>query len=110
MSWKGRTVLLLLLPMWWWLVTVLPPPFAVVDFAMHMVEAGEHCDDFCAYPTDLINPAQVIIPFDIPDHELVCHEQLIALLPPPHLARDHPPPLFYSLSHSLRAPPTLIPA
>ena len=110
MSWKSRTALLVLLPMWWWLVTVLPPPFPMVDFAMHLAEEGEHCDDCCAHPTSLIHPPQATALFDIPSDEPAYHEQLFALLPHAHLARDHPPPLFYSLSHSLRAPPTLIPA
>lgn len=109
MAWK-LTALLLLLPTWWWLVTVLPPLFSVVDFAEHMVEEGEHCDDFCSHPSSPIDPPQATTLFNILDVGPVFHERIIALLPLDHAARDRPPPLFYSLSHSLRAPPTLIPA
>lgn len=110
MNWKSLTAFVLFLPVWWWVVTVLPPPFGAVEFAMHMAEEGEHCDEFCAHPTSPIDAPQASASFDIPVNEIAHQEQLIALLPPPHLARDHPPPLFFSLSHSLRAPPTLIPA
>lgn len=108
--WMKVIVLVLFLPVWWWLVTVLPPPFSVIEFATHIAEEGEHCDDFCAYPVTLIDHSWTPAPFAIPDNGLASHELLITVLPPPHLARDHPPSLFYSLCHSLRAPPTLIPA
>ena len=80
--------------------------------AQHHVEVpdDEHCDVSCPHPVSLIDPPQTASALDGPCDQPVFHEQLIALLPPSHLARDHPPPLFYSLSHSLRAPPTLIPA
>ena len=107
MSWKGRTALLLLLQTYLWLTGVFPP-FGAVDFAMHMAEEGEHCYEFCAHPTSLIDPPQISAPFNTVGDVLAYHERLIALSPYPYLARDRPPPLFYSLSHSLRAPPPLM--
>jgi hypothetical protein len=109
MAWK-LTALLLLLPMWWWLVTVLPPPFSVMDFAEHMVVYGEHYDPYGYHVPPAVEkpqPAGVIedqggAPF-LPD-------PMVAVLPLDHVARDRPPPLFYSLSQGFRAPPTLIPA
>ncbi|MCX5727370.1 MAG: hypothetical protein NTZ28_00740 [Nitrospirae bacterium] len=107
MTWKNLIIILLLLPtIWWWYV--LPPSTA--EFAKHMVLSpeGSHCNEICVHPSSLIDPPQESATFEIPDDESAPHEQLIALLPHPHASRDRPPPLFWSTSHSLRAPPTLI--
>lgn len=102
--------LALLLPVWWWVG--LPPLWSSVELAEHyvMTPEGEHCNESCPHPVSLIDPPQKTSTLDISCDEPAFQECLIALLPPPHLARDHPPPLFYSLNHSLRAPPTLISA
>ena len=78
--------------------------------AQHHVDVAddEHCDVSCPHPVSPISPPQAATALDGPCDALVFQEQLIALLPPPYLVREHPPPLFCSLSHSLRAPPTLI--
>jgi hypothetical protein len=55
-------------------------PSSAVEFSEHMVEMGEHC-----FATLF----------------------LTAPSPLPH-GRDRPPPRFYLLSQSIRAPPTLI--
>jgi hypothetical protein len=101
--------LALLLPIYWWSGL----PFeSTVELAEHYVTTpeGEHCNESCPHPVSLIDPPRKTSTLDISCDAPVFQECLIALLPPSHLARDHPPPLFYSLSHSLRAPPTLIPA
>ncbi len=110
MNLKILIAMVLFLPVWG--DSGLPPFSSALDMAEHHVEFSddEHCDVSCPHPVSLIDPPQTASALDSLCDELVFHEQLIALLPPPHLARDHPSPLFYSLSHSLRAPPTLIPA
>jgi hypothetical protein len=109
MNWKRLTAILLLLPVYWWHVGVIPPLDAR-EFAEHMVVVpeGGHCNEVCVHPSSLIDPPQVSASLDIPDEAHIPHECLIAVLPHPHAARDRPPPLFLSTSHSLRAPPTLI--
>ena len=111
MNWKNLIAVLLLLQPLWWLGGLLSCSGAL-EFAEHMIVVhggeGEDCNEMCVHPTSLIDPAQVSATVDIPFDERAPHEQLIALLPHPHAARDRPPPLLYSLSHSLRAPPTLI--
>ena len=109
MNWKNLIAILLLLPVYWWYVGVIPPLDAI-EFAEHMVVVpeGEHCNEVCAHPSSLIDLLQQWASLDIPDDAHTPHERLIAVLPHPHTARDRPPPLFYLLSHSLRAPPTLI--
>lgn len=108
MNWKVRIAILLFLPVCWWVE--LPPLWSAIDMAQHHVECSddEHCDVSCPHPVSPIDPPHSVSAPDIPYDESILHEQLIALLPHPHLARDRPPPLFYSLSHSLRAPPTLM--
>lgn len=101
--------LVLLLPTYWWMVTVIPP-FATQGFVEHMLEEGEHCDDHCSHPHPIIKQPQES------GEPIVCRDETLVLLPlfmalsHSGPTRDRPPPLFYSLSHSLRAPPTLIPA
>lgn len=109
MNWKTLIAILLLLPVYWWYVGVIPP-LDPVEFAEHMVVVpeGEHCNEVCAHPSSLIDPPRQSALHAIPVDAHIPHERLIAVLPHPHAARDRPPPLFYSTSHSLRAPPTLI--
>jgi len=106
MNWKVLIGILLLLPTWDW--CGLPLVSSPVEIAEHYAIEGEHTSGFPDCPSPVIDQPQVLVQFDIPDDEPAYQEQLMALLPHPHLARDHPPPLFYSLSHSLRAPPTLM--
>ena len=108
MNWKILIAFLLLLPTWWW--CGLPLLGSTVELAEHYVLSpeGSHCNEVCVHPSSLVDKPQESATLDIAFDESAPPEQLIALLPHPHAARDHPPPLFSSLSHSLRAPPTLI--
>ena len=110
MNWRMVIAFVLILPVWG--DSGLPPFWSAIDLAQHHVEVldDEHCDVSCPHPVSLIDPPHRASALDGLCYEPVFHEQLIAPLPPPHLAREHPPPLFFSRSHSLRAPPTLIPA
>ncbi len=110
LNWKMVIALVLFLPVCWWVE--LPPLWSAIDMAQHHVENEDdsHCNEVVVHPKSLVDR-----PASSADVNIVCdasipQEQLIALLPDPRRARDHPPPLFYSSSHSLRAPPTLIPA
>lgn len=85
-------------------------PQGAVEFTAHMAEEGEHCYDHCAPPFSLIDP---------PTRNYFAEQWQERSLPrvPDFVVRrewqqtrDRPPPLFASPSHSLRAPPTLIPA
>ena len=87
MNWKSRTAFLLLLPMYWWMVCVVPP-IGAVEFVTHMAEEGEHCLSFCQHPSSFIDPPHASATVQTPSDELI--------------------PRFDSLSHSLRAPPSLI--
>ena len=109
MSWKVLIAILLFLPLWWWHVGVVPPLDALA-FAEHMVSVpeGSHCNEICVHPSSLIDPPRQSASLAIPVDAHIPHERFIALLPHPHAARDRPPPLLYSTSHSLRAPPTLM--
>ena len=111
MNWKTLIAILLLLPVYWWYVGVFPPLDAR-EFAEHMVVVpeGEHCSEICVHPSSLIDPPQQSASLAIPVDTHIPHERLIAVLPHPRAARDRPPPQFSPISHSLRAPPTLIPA
>ncbi|NOS77518.1 MAG: hypothetical protein HOP35_06195 [Nitrospira sp.] len=108
MNWKTLITLLLLLPIFEWYG--LPPLQSTVEIAEYFILLPEesHCKAVCVHPSSLVDPPQASAPFDIPYEERVPHEQLIALLPHHHTARDRPPSLLCSTSHSLRAPPTLI--
>ena len=108
MSWKILIALLLLLPTCWW--CGLPPLLGTVELAELSVLWSEEsaCSEICVHPSSLVDPPQESATFDISYDECAPHGQLIALLPHPHAARDRPPPLFSSLSHSLRAPPSLM--
>ena len=108
MNWKTVIALLLLPLMYWW--SGLPLLSTGVELAEHYVLSpeGSHCNEVCVHPSSLVNPPQESAPLDIPYDKCAPHEQFIALLPHPHAARDRPPPLLCSTSHSLRAPPTLM--
>lgn len=109
MNWKILTALLLLPVICWY--SGITPLWTGVELAEHYVECseGSHCNNICVHPSPLIDPPQVSAAFDILDHDPLSHTRLIALLPHPYAAGDHPPlSLLCSTSHSLRAPPTLI--
>ncbi len=106
MIWK-LTALALLLPVYMWCVCVLTPSTAV-EFAEHMSEKGEHYDPYGYHVPPPVEKPDLAGPVQDQSVDLCISAPVCTLLPHPHLARDHPPPLFYSLSHSLRAPPTLI--
>lgn len=85
-------------------------PTNFAEFAAHIVEEGDHYSEHCAPEFPLIDP---------PTINDFAEPGLAFLLPgDPGVVvrgvwpntRDRPPPLFASLCHSLRAPPTLIPA
>ena len=105
MNWKMVIALVLFIPVWG--DSGLPPFWSALEMAQHHVEVpdDEHCDISCPHPVSPINPPHAVSTLDITCEESSLQERLIALLPAPHSAREHPPPLFYSLCHSLRAPP-----
>ncbi len=80
------------------------------DFCHHvLVDGGQHCcEEFCELSSSLVQPDLTLGATEVLTLEAPLARSVIALLPHLYLARAHPPPLFYSLSHSLRAPPTLI--
>jgi hypothetical protein len=107
MNWKILTALLLLLPIYGWMVCVVPP-LGAVEFVTHMAEAGEHCYSFCQHPSPPVDhPPESAAPDLLVDHQSPLLAPVV-LLPHRCVRQDRPPPLFYSLSHSLRAPPSLI--
>lgn len=107
MNWKILTALLLLLPIYGWMVCVVPP-LGAVEFVTHMAEAGEHCYSFCQHPSPPVDhPPESAAPDLLVDQQSPLLAPVV-LLPHRCVRQDRPPPLFYSLSHSLRAPPSLI--
>ncbi len=52
--WLKVMTLLLLSPIYWWVVTVIPP-FVTKEFTAHILEEGEHCDDYCQHLSFLID-------------------------------------------------------
>jgi hypothetical protein len=102
--------LALLVPIVSWTGMELTPHWAL-DFATHMVTCSQHGDEPYAYhvPPEIEKPKAASF-LDAVIVAVLLPPPLIAVLPLDHLPRDRPPPLFSSLSHSLRAPPTLIPA
>ena len=109
MNWNNIIAILLLLESISWLCG-LPPIWTEVELAEHYILYPENvpCSEICVHPSSLIDQPQESVSFDISHDEHLPLDRLIALLPHPHAARDRPPPLFWSTSHSLRAPPTLI--
>jgi hypothetical protein len=106
MNWKILTALLLFPAVYFWCGIQIPLG-GVVAFATHMAEEGQHCDDSCPHPSPLLKKQQEPNCAILLSDTSLLEMPLVALLPPPHLPREHPPPLSYSLGHSLRAPPTL---
>lgn len=105
--WLKLVAFFLLLPMYWW--SDLPPFWSSIDLAAHFIEyEGAHCNEVCPHPVSLIEKPQPSALSESLAFDLLPLNRLIVALPPDQLARDRPPPLFCSLSHSLRAPPTLI--
>ncbi|MGB4068364.1 MAG: hypothetical protein WBK08_10070 [Nitrospira sp.] len=109
LNWKILTALLLLPAIYFWCGIQIPLGGAVA-FATHMAEEGQHCDDSCPHPSPLLEKQPESKFAALLTNRSILDIPLVALLPPPYLPREHPPPLFYSLSHDLRGPPTLIPA
>jgi hypothetical protein len=109
LNWKILTALLLFPAVYCWCGIQIPLGGAVA-FATHMTEEGQHCDDSCPHPSLLIEKQPESKFAALLTDRSILDIPLVALLPPPYLPREHPPPLFYSLSHDLRGPPTLIPA
>jgi hypothetical protein len=107
MNWRSLTAFLLLLPMWQWCEL---PLWNTADLAEHQAIEGDHYHEICPHPSSPIDPPQQSATLGVPQDDAALQHPSFARLPPLHAAREHPPPLFYSLSHSLRAPPTLIPA
>lgn len=107
MHWKTLTALLLLLPTYAWMVCVLPP-IGAVEFVAHMAEAGEHCYSFCQHPTPPVDHPPESAALDLLFDRPAPLPAPVVLLPHRWVLQDRPPPLFHSLSHSLRAPPSLI--
>jgi hypothetical protein len=108
MVWK-LTALALLFPVYLWGVCVLTPSSAV-EYAEHMAEEGEHYDPYGYHVPPVVEKPQPVGFAEDQSVDQCSSDPVDSLQAYPHLARDHPPPLFYTLSHSLRAPPTLIPA
>lgn len=108
MHWKTLTAFLLLFSMWGWLG--LPPFWSPAEMAEHyvMVPEGEHCDEVCPHPTSLIDAPSLVRMADGIAADQVLLRAIIARLFPLQVIRAHPPPLYVSTSHSLRAPPPLI--
>lgn len=110
MNWKKLTALALLFPVYLWLVGGLLTPAKAVEFAEHMAEEGEHYEPYGYHVSPQVEKPQVANFLDVVTSDRLLSPPVFLEHPLAHLVRDHPPPLFYSLSHSLRAPPTLIPA
>lgn len=104
---KQLGALVLLVPLYWWMVCVLPP-IGAVEFVTHMAEAGEHCYSFCQHPSPPVDWPPESAALDLLFDEQAPLPSPVVLLPHRCVRQDRPPPLFYSLSHSLRAPPSLI--
>ena len=109
LNWKILTALLLLPAIYFWCGIQIPLGGAVA-FATHMAEEGQHCDDSCPHPSPLLEKQSESNFAVLQSDTCLLNISFIALLPTPYTVQEHPPPLFSSLSHSLRAPPTLIPA
>ena len=109
MVWK-LTALALLFPVYMWMVGIVLTPSRAVEFAEHMATDGEHYEPYGYHVPPVVEKPHLAGPVEGQGVDLRISAPVATLQAYPHLARDHPPPLFYSLSHSLRAPPTLIPA
>ncbi|MBX3346125.1 MAG: hypothetical protein R3B11_04540 [Nitrospira sp.] len=96
---------LLLAPLYWWTVCVVPP-LGVVEFAAHIVEAGEHCNSFCTHPSDPVPHLHLLGPPVVSGASDPPRRPLINGHIPPQAARGQPLSLLDSLSRSFRAPPS----
>lgn len=104
---KQLAALGLLVPLYWWMVCVLPP-IGAVEFVTHMAEAGEHCYSVCPHPSPPVDhPPESAALYAFFDQQAPLPAPVV-LLPHRWVLKDRPPPLFHSLSHNLRAPPSLI--
>ena len=109
MIWK-LTALVLLFPVYMWLVCILLTPSNAVEFAEHMATYGEHYEPYGYHVPPVVEKPQAAGSADLQTADLVPAFWCCAMPRQAHAPRDRPPPLFDSNSHSLRAPPTLIPA
>lgn len=107
LNWKILTALLLFPAIYLWCGIQIPLDGAVA-FATHMAEEGQHCDDSCPHPSPLLEKHPESNFAALLSDTCALDRPPTALLPCQHLSREHPPPLLCSVSHSLRAPPTLI--
>ena len=109
MIWK-LTALVLLLPIYMWLVCVLLTPSNAVEFAEHMATCGEHCEPYGYHVPPAVEKPHASEILDLPIIDLALAFSCCEMPRREHVPRDRPPSLSYSSNHSLRAPPTLIPA
>lgn len=107
--WLQLIAVLLLIPTFSWIALDLTPDCAL-DFATHMATYGEHYEPYGYHLPPQVEKPQVARFLDAVTVDTLLALPFIGLLPADSLVHDRPPPLFSSLSHSLRAPPTLIPA
>ncbi len=107
--WLQLIAVLLLIPTFSWSALDLTPDCAL-DFATHMATYGEHYEPYGYHLPPQVEKPQVARFLDAVTVDTLLALPFIGLLPTDPLVHDRPPPLFSSLSHSLRAPPTLIPA
>jgi hypothetical protein len=107
--WK-LTAMVLLFPVYMWLVCILLTPSTAVEFAEHMATYGEHYEPYGYHVPPAVEKPQAAGSVDLQTAGLVLAFSCREKPQREHGSRDRPPPLFNSNSHSLRAPPTLIPA
>jgi hypothetical protein len=107
--WLKLIALVLVLPTFSWIALDLTPNCAL-DFATHMATYGEHYEPYGYHLPPEVEKPQVARFLDAVTVDTLVALPFIGLLPADPLVHDRPPPLFSLLSHSLRAPPTLIPA
>lgn len=107
--WLQLVAVLLLIPTFSWIALDLTPNCAL-DFATHMATYGEHYEPYGYHVPPQVEKPQSAHFLDVVTVDTLLALPVIGLFPAEPLAHDRPPPLFSSLSHSLRAPPTLISA
>lgn len=107
--WLKLIALVLVLPTFSWIALDLTPNCAL-DFATHMATYGEHYEPYGYYVPPQVEKPQIAHFLDAVTVDTLLALPVIELFTAEPLAHDRPPPLFSSLSHSLRAPPTLISA
>jgi hypothetical protein len=105
--WLKLIAVLLLVPSFSWIALDLTPNCAL-DFATHMATYGEHYEPYGYHVPPQVEKPQVARFLDAVTVDTLLVLPVIGLLPVDPLAHDRPPPLFSSIIHSLRAPPTLI--